>query len=135
MGEGWHAAESGRSAAPPDAPTSRPPADHMWTVSAVVVAGDDLAPRHGVVAAADLGDAAEQLCEYFPETHDDGDYYLVAREVPLLAREPRPRGQYPRRTWVSPIRRDDDTGETTYGRWTVADEHPHFRDHGPRYLN
>ncbi|WP_156370513.1 hypothetical protein [Nocardia arizonensis] len=130
---GSYADESGNSpefrhCAPPGGPSVRSPANHMWTVSAVVVEGDDLEPRHGVVAAADLGDAAEQLCEYLPETHpDDGDYYLVAREVPLMSRGRRGSGQHPRRTWVSPIRRDDDTGRTTYGRWTVADDHPHFR--------
>ncbi|MEV0294695.1 hypothetical protein [Nocardia sp. NPDC050710] len=141
MIEGSYAAEAGDTADPrhraaPDGPAGRLPANRMWTVSAVVVAGDDLSPRHGVVAAADLGDAAEQLCEYLPETRpDDGDYYLVAREVPLMARGPRSGGQYPRRTWVSPIERDDDTGQTTYGRWTVADEHPHFRGHSSRNLN
>ncbi|WP_216910436.1 hypothetical protein [Nocardia noduli] len=142
MIEGSHGSDSGSTAdhrdrPVPDAPASRLPPTRMWTVSAVVVEGDDLAPRHGVVAAADLGDAAEQLCEYLPETRpDDGDYYLVAREVPLMARGGhRSGGQVPRRTWVSPIRRDDDTGRTTYGRWTVADEHPHFRGHGPGYLN
>ncbi|MBH0776912.1 hypothetical protein [Nocardia bovistercoris] len=139
MGEGSQSAESGDSTEPhprahPAGPTVRSPANHMWTVSAVVIEGDDLEPRHGVVSAADLGDAAEQLCEYLPETDpDDGDYYLVAREVPLLAGGRRGGGQHPRRTWVSPIRRDDDTGRTTYGGWTVADDHPRF--HGTGYLN
>ncbi|MET7767136.1 hypothetical protein [Nocardia sp. NPDC005366] len=141
MIEGSNASEAEDGAEPrdrraPDEPAGRLPANRMWTVSAVVVEGDDLEPRHGVVAAADLGDAAEQLCEYLPETRpDDGDYYLVAREVPLMARGRRSGRQHPRPTWVSPIRRDDDTGQTTYGRWMVADDHPHFRDHGPGYLN
>lgn len=135
MGVGSQSAESSNSTEPrhrghPAGPGVRSPANHMWTVSAVVVEGDDLEPRHGVVSAADLGDAAEQLCEYLPETDpEDGDYYLVAREVPLMARGRRG-GQRPRRTWISPIHRDDHTGRTTYGRWTVADDHPRFRGHG-----
>ncbi|WP_431957603.1 hypothetical protein [Nocardia lijiangensis] len=119
----------------PDGPGGRLPGNRMWAVSAVVVEADGPSPRHGVVAGADLGDAAEQLCEYLPETRSDEDYYLVARQVPLITRGPRSGGQIPRRTWVSPIQRDDDTGQATYGRWMRAEEHPHFRLHGPIVTN
>ncbi|MBF6214100.1 hypothetical protein IU433_21060 [Nocardia puris] len=117
----------------PDTPGNLLPGNRMWSVSAVVVEADGPSPRHGVVAGADLGDAAEQLCEYLPEAHSDGDYYLVAREVPLVTHGPRSGGQTPRRAWVSPIRRDD-AGQATFGRWMRAEEHPHFRQH-PRVTN
>lgn len=106
----------------PDGPAHLP-GNSMWTVSAVVVEADGPSPRPGVVASANLGDAAEQLCEYLPRVDAVGDCYLVARQVPLMANGPQTTG---RRAWVSPIRRDDE-GQTTWGRWTRAEEHPDFR--------
>jgi len=67
----------------PEGPAQHLPGNSMWTVSAVVVDADGPSPRPGVVASANLGDAAEQLCEYLPRAGAvDDDCYLVAREVP-----------------------------------------------------
>ncbi|GAB2677526.1 hypothetical protein ACWDYH_27560 [Nocardia goodfellowii] len=112
-------------------PQQHPTGNRMWTVSAVVVRDEDSRPWSGVVAAAHLGDAAEQLCEYLPEPKGEGDYYLVAQQVPLIGRGQRAAAM-PRPTWVSPISRDDDTGAKTYGRWIVADQLPGFRKPGQR---
>ncbi|MEU8901497.1 hypothetical protein [Nocardia sp. NPDC048505] len=114
-------------------PCQHPTGNRMWTVSAVVVQNEDSTPWSGVVAAAQLGDAAEQLCEYLPEPQGEGDYYLVAQQVPLVGRGQRAAAM-PRPTWVSPVRRDD-TGAQTYGRWIVADQLPGFRKHGQRSAN
>ncbi|MBF6357628.1 hypothetical protein IU449_24290 [Nocardia higoensis] len=107
----------------PEGPAHRLPGNSMWTVSAVVVEADGPSPRPGVVASANLGDAAEQLCEYLPRAGAVDDCYLVARQVPLMPHGPQGTG---RRAWISPIRRDDE-GQTTWGRWIRAEEHPDFR--------
>ena len=115
----------------PEGPAHRLPGNSMWTVSAVVVEADGPSPRPGVVASANLGDAAEQLCEYLPRAGAVGDCYLVARQVPLMANGSQAVGE---RAWVSPIRRND-AGQATWGHWTRADEHPDFRRAGALVRN
>ncbi|HLS76360.1 MAG TPA: hypothetical protein VK083_06185 [Nocardia sp.] len=116
----------------PEGPAQHLPGNSMWTVSAVVVDADGPSPRPGVVASANLGDAAEQLCEYLPRAGAvDDDCYLVAREVPLMAGGPQQRR---RCAWVSPIRRDG-AGQATWGRWMRAEEHPSFRRTGALIWN
>src|SRR5690606_41484442 len=105
----------------PEGPAQHLPGNSMWTVSAVVVDADGPSPRPGVVASANLGDAAEQLCEYLPRAGAvDDDCYLVAREVPLMAGgPPQRRGS----AWVSPLRRGG-ARRATRGGWVAAGGHP-----------
>ncbi|MBF6173751.1 hypothetical protein [Nocardia blacklockiae] len=88
----------------------------VWSVAAGV--DDAAAARHGgVVVAADLRLAAEQLCAYLDdELVDSGRCRLFASRGSL---DPRDVGDAMR--VVAPVLRDPETGAVAYGDWRLAD--------------
>ncbi|GAB0105098.1 hypothetical protein JMUB6875_40760 [Nocardia sp. JMUB6875] len=90
----------------------------VWSVIAGVADGDRLSQCGGVVVAADLGWAAEQLCAYLDgDLVDTGRCYLFATRGPL---DPLARSARKQTRLVSVVRRDPH-GVLIPGDWRVAD--------------
>ncbi|WP_040813055.1 hypothetical protein [Nocardia concava] len=91
----------------------------VWSVVAGVLDGDRVSQCGGVVVAADLDLAAEQLCAYLDgDLVDDGSCYLFASRGPL---DPHQRGARSPTRLFSVVRRDRH-GALIPGDWRVADD-------------
>lgn len=91
-----------------------------WTVSVAISGERDTSAPAGVVVAADLRLAAEQMCAHLdPDLIGRGGCYLLATRDAAGAGKARS-GTAPQ--WVAPLSRDPGTGAVIHGRWTLIDE-------------